>query len=58
MTYRELLQSLTNLTNEQLDCDVTIELEFEDECFPAELRICGATNDLLAEGHPVIFALA
>ena len=58
MTYRELLQSLTNLTNEQLDCDVTIELEFEDECFPAELRICGDTHDLLAEGHPVIFALA
>lgn len=55
MTYKELLKRLSTLTPEQLNCDVTVELEVQDECYPAELRICGPDHELLDEDHPVIF---
>lgn len=48
MTYRELLERLSSLSDEQLNCKVTVKNPYEDECFPAELRICG-------KDHPVIF---
>lgn len=56
-TYRDLLDHLKELSPEQLDCDITVELGPEDECFPATLRICGSDHELLNEDHPVIFVL-
>lgn len=59
MTYRELLAELQGLDDDQLDSDVTVELGLEDECYPAELRICDtdhfAHNGSLDEFHPVIY---
>lgn len=55
MTYRQLAEALKTLTSEQLDSDVTVELSYEEECFPADLRICGDSHDSLDTGHPVIY---
>tara|TARA_Y100001973_G_scaffold95555_1_gene149107 strand:+ start:213 stop:386 length:174 start_codon:yes stop_codon:yes gene_type:complete len=55
MTYRELIEQLENLTKEQLDCIVTVEDAYENECRAAELRICGDNHDSLDDNHPVIF---
>lgn len=54
MTYRELLKKLACLTENQLDCDVTVEIQVEDECFPAEFSIAGSEHSCLDEDHPVI----
>lgn len=54
MTYRELLDRLSSLSDEQLNCKVTIEDPHQDEFYPAELRICGEDRSILDEGHPVI----
>lgn len=57
ITYRTLQAILSNLSEEQLDSDVTVEL-FDGEsteCFPAHLRICGSNHDTLDENHPVIY---
>lgn len=53
ITYRQLQKILNELHPEQLDCDVTVEVD--GEFFSADLRICGET-DVLDENHPVIFA--
>lgn len=55
MRYREALEIMKTFTDEQLNCDVTIELEYADECYPAEVRICGEDHMMLGDGHPVIF---
>ncbi len=58
MKYNELLRCLNNLTEEQLQCDVTVELAMDhgsNECYPAELKICGFEHGVLDEDHPVIF---
>jgi len=46
---------MKKLTDEQLDCDVTIELEHADECIAAEFRICNENHFALDDSHPVIF---
>ena len=58
MTYRELLERLSSLSDEQLNCTVTIEDPYEDECFPAKLRICGEDHSSLDEDHPVIYIVS
>jgi hypothetical protein len=55
MKYRELLESLKQLTSEQLECDLTVELGLSDECCLGELRIADCEHDLLDEWHPVIY---
>jgi len=57
ITYRQLSQLLTYLTEEQLDCDVMAEMpsEWGTECYHAGLRIAGPNNDNLDDGHPTIF---
>ena len=50
MTYRELLIELNKLSEEQLDCDITIEDIAEEECFSAKFRIgssCVTNNNFL-----------
>lgn len=55
MTYRDLIKALLELNESQLNCDVTVELGPEDECYPAELRVCGPEHFALEDCHPVIF---
>lgn len=55
ITYRDLLKELMELSDEQLECDVTVENGIENECFAAELRICAEEHDSLDEDHPVIY---
>lgn len=55
ITYRQLRTMLNALTEAQLDCDVTVEDSYEDECYTADFRICGNEHDSLDPDHPVIF---
>lgn len=54
MTYRELLEKLSKLSNDQLDnMDVTIR-DVNGEYFPAEFEICGPCSDVLDPNHPLL----
>lgn len=55
MTYRDLLKKMGSFTAEQLDCTVTVEISWDNECFPASLRIADSEHNSLDENHPVIF---
>lgn len=59
LTYRQLAHYILDMDDDQLDFDVTVEDGDEDECYAAELRICGSDhhtgNGSLDEFHPVIF---
>ena len=56
MTYREMvLKMLKTFTEDQWDSDLTVEDHTEEECYPAELRICGLEHNCLDENHPVIY---
>ena len=60
MTYRELVQRLQEMDDEQLDCDVTIEIpcDYDDnECYPGCLRIANDNHSSLDDNHPVIFRM-
>lgn len=57
-TYRELLERLQGLDDEQLDSNLAIELTLSVECFSSttgdfNFEIAGPTHDFLDEGHPV-----
>ena len=54
ITYRDLLEQLKTLTEDQLDCDVTVEDDCENECYPATFDICGPNHGSLEDGHPVL----
>jgi hypothetical protein len=56
MTYKELLQQLQQLTEEQLNCDVAICCEDdEDEYYQASVELVFVTEtDVLDKDHPVI----
>ena len=58
MTYQDLFNALSKMTPEQLQCDLTVEIAMDygsNECYPAELKICGLEHGVLDEDHPVIF---
>jgi hypothetical protein len=55
MTYNDLLIELQGLSNEQLYSQLTVELDWVDEYYPASLRICDKEHDVLDENHPVIY---
>ena len=50
MTYNDLIQQLSCLSDEQLNTNIT--LEFNEEFFMAELKI--ADTDVLDSDHPVL----
>lgn len=52
MTYRNLLSTLSSLTEEQLDCTVTIHDSHLDEYYPAGYAI--ADTDVLDKNHPIL----
>lgn len=55
-TYRELLNSLLKLSEEQLDCDITSYNEETDEYHAAQLTMIITNDDvdILDKDHPVI----
>ncbi len=54
ITYRQLKYLLETMSDDSLDCDVTVEDTYTDECYAAELRVAGTNHDSLEEGHPVL----
>jgi hypothetical protein len=56
MTYRELLQQLQQLNEEQLDTDVAVYDYCEDEFFQASVGLIFADEDcqVLDVNHPII----
>lgn len=59
-TFRDLLQGLSNLTQEQLDLDIAVETDDEDEIHSVtspfnslDIRVEGE-NGILDKGHPVL----
>lgn len=56
-TWEQLEQAIALMSPEQKAANITIELEFQDECYPAELRVCGPDHQTLDDGHPVIFTV-
>lgn len=55
ITYRTLAKLIARMSDEQLDCDVTVEDGINFECYPARLRIAGDQHDSLYMGHPIIY---
>lgn len=56
ITYRELNVLINKMTDEQLDCNVTVCLE-DDELFQVnhlELNDADQEDDRLDDGHPVL----
>lgn len=53
-TYRALLKFLQELTEEQLDMNVSIYDQQSDEYYPAKDVDITVESDVLDEGHPVI----
>lgn len=54
MTYRELREKLSSLTEEQLDQSVTVQDDAENECYPAIFDIAGEEHPSLDEDHPLL----
>lgn len=57
MTYKELLQQLTQLTEEQLNTDVCVwDSEGQDEYYQASVEFVFATEEcgVLDKDHPII----
>jgi len=60
ITYRTLAALINLMSEEQKDCDLTVEIagdndDNDNDCYGASLRIAGTNNDCLDEGHPVIY---
>ena len=59
MTYKQLAESISKLSTEQQNMDVTISCDVREEVLPADYfhciqdddRVCGGVLD---EGHPII----
>ena len=59
-TYREMLDYLDVMSDEQLDKPIMVETYGETDsrdCYVAELRIAGKEHNSLPEGHPVVFVV-
>ena len=53
MTYRDLLNALDKLTDEQLDCDLSVYVPGIDEYYEAQFDFSSEEGDVLDEGHPI-----
>lgn len=59
ITYKTLGELISRMSEEQQQCEVTVELagEYYNECFSAELQIAGDAHEGgLDDDHPIIFA--
>ena len=55
MKYRDLKKALETLTEEQLDCDLTLYDPNEQEYYPADLKMeVTKDTDVLDKGHPFL----
>ena len=55
LTYRELLEKLQQLTEDQLDCNISIYIPWDDEYIPVDkLIFAGVENDVLDEDTPIL----
>lgn len=52
MTYAQLLEKLKELTPEQLNKTLTVNLTYSDEYYPAEFDFV-SDSDVLDDMHPV-----
>lgn len=52
MTYRDLFNLLSKMSDENLDQNVTVE--FDGEFYPAKVSFADDNQSVLDEGHPVI----
>jgi len=58
LTYRELLNSLITLTEDELNMTATVYLADVDEFIPlSTFLFSDEENDVLDEGHPYIMSL-
>jgi hypothetical protein len=53
MTYRELLDRLEGLSDDELDSDVTVYDYEMDEYFPST-DLTFSVDDVLDDGHPIL----
>ncbi len=53
MTYRELIEQLEKLTEEQLECTVTVQDLYDTDYYDADFDIV-VESDVLDEDHPII----
>ncbi|MFO7904291.1 MAG: hypothetical protein ACQESR_07650 [Planctomycetota bacterium] len=56
-TFRQLRDAIKDFDDYQLDCNLTVEIAIEDECYPAELRFAGEEHGVLDENHPVFYVI-
>lgn len=52
ITYRDLLNKLQKLNENQLNSDITVQID--DEFYKATMYLTDNKIDILDEGHPVI----
>jgi len=52
ITYRDLLNKLQKLNENQLNSDITVQID--DEFYKATMYLTDNSIDILDEGHPVI----
>lgn len=54
LTYRELRNRINQMTEEQLDCDVTIVDSGSDEFYTVDVVSCEDTDGVLDHNHPYL----
>ena len=55
LTYQQLKDWLSNLTQEQLDMNVTVMIQDVDELYPVSSIGIPTEEDRLDEEHPVLY---
>ena len=55
-TYRQLKAAMVGLTEEQLDCNITVERQSASgECYSAMFEEAGVNHGVLDRGHPLFY---
>ena len=54
MTYLQLANEISKMTDEQVACDVTVYVGGQDEYYPVDEIVINNDTDVLDENHPVI----
>lgn len=55
MTYKQLSESISKMTEEQQNCDVTVFVRGVDEFYPTSHELfINKESDVLDEGHPYL----
>ena len=54
LTYRQLQEEISKMTEEQKDCNVSVYVAGFDEFCPVDEVSYSVEDDVLNEGHPII----